>query len=239
MVKNLLSFSVLIAGAIFFSSCKGDAGPVGPQGIQGPNGAQGIQGIIGPAGPVGATGANGATGATGAAGPAGAAGSLTNVIYSSWAPAGNFIDTSIHATTGGSGLAGGRRGFRTSASVTQAIVDQGICLAYARVTPAASAQQLPLLLVASVSWNLWIEHTLAAGRVVFMATRPELYSWAAGENTRFEPISYRYVIIPGGTAGSRFVSGPAAGYTVQQIKAMSYDQIASMFNIPANGSNEK
>lgn len=227
---------MLIAGAVFFSSCKGDAGPVGPQGIQGPNGAQGIQGIIGPAGPVGATGA---TGATGPAGPAGPAGSLTNVIYSSWAPAGNFIDTSIHATNGGSGLAGGRRGFRTSASVTQAIVDQGICLAYARVTPAAAVQQLPMHLIASVSWNLWIEHALVPGRVVFMATRPELYSWAAGENTRFEPISYRYVIIPGGTSGSRFVSGPAAGYTVQQIKSMSYEQITSMFNIPANGSNEK
>ncbi len=236
MRKNLLSFSVLIAGAIFFSSCKGDAGP------QGPAGPQGSQGIIGPAGTVGATGPAGPAGPAGAngpAGPAGAPGSLTNVIYSSWAPAGNFIDTSIHATTGGSGLAGGRRGYRTSASVTQAIVDQGICLTYAKVTSAASVQQLPMLLVASVSWNLWIEHTFVPGRVVFMATRPEVQSWEAAENTRFEPISYRYVIIPGGTAGSRFVSGPAAGYTVQQIKSMSYEQITSMFNIPANGTNEK
>ncbi len=236
MVKNLFSFSVLIAGAILFSSCKGDTGPAGATGPAGPVGATGVTGATGPGGPAGPAGTSGPAGP---AGPAGAAGSLTNVIYSSWAVAGNFIDTSIHATTGGSGLAGGRRGFRTSASVTQAIVDQGICLAYARVTAAASVQQLPLFLIASVSWNLWIEHTLAPGRVIFMATRPELQSWAAEENTRFEPIIYRYVIIPGGTAGSRFISGPAAGYTVQQIKAMSYDQIASMFNIPANGSNEK
>jgi hypothetical protein len=235
MRKIIHSGALLIGAALFFAACKGDTGAVGPQGIQGPAGSQGLAGPIGPSGPQGATGA---TGAVGPVGPVGPAGSLTNVVYSSWAPAGSFIDTTIHATVTGSGLAGGRRGFRASAAITPAIVDQGICLAYARVTPTAAVQQLPMLLVASISWNLWIEHAMVPGRVVFMATRPELYNWAAAENTRFEPIQYRTVIIPGGTAG-RFTSGPAAGYTVQQVKSMSYEQIRSLFNIPENGSNEK
>ncbi len=236
MRKIIHSGALLIGAALLFAACKGDTGALGPQGIQGPAGPQGSQGIIGPSGP---QGAQGATGLTGPAGPAGPAGALTNVVYSAWGPATSFIDTTIHATITGSGLAGGRRGFRTSATVTAAIADQGICLAYAKVTPAAAVQQLPLLLVASISWNLWIEHALVPSRVVFMATRPELYNWAAGENTRFEPISYRYVIIPGGTSGSRFVSGPAAGYTVQQVKSMSYEQVRALFSIPENGSNEK
>ncbi|MFN5136404.1 MAG: hypothetical protein ACK5DG_13920 [Chitinophagaceae bacterium] len=50
---------------------------------------------------------------------------------------------------------------------------------------------------------------------------------------------YRYVVIPGAVSGGRLVSGPAAGYTISQIKGMSYSQIASMFNIPANGTNER
>ena len=50
---------------------------------------------------------------------------------------------------------------------------------------------------------------------------------------------YRYVIIPGGVAGGRIVSGPAAGHTADELRAMSYQQIAQMFNIPSNGSNEQ
>jgi hypothetical protein len=50
---------------------------------------------------------------------------------------------------------------------------------------------------------------------------------------------FRYVVIPGAVAGGRLVSGPAAGYTVDQLKEMSYSQIVSMFNIPAIGTNER
>jgi len=49
--------------------------------------------------------------------------------------------------------------------------------------------------------------------------------------------NFRYIIIPGGVAGGRFVSGAAAGYTVDQIKSMSYQQITSLLNIPSTGTN--
>jgi len=50
--------------------------------------------------------------------------------------------------------------------------------------------------------------------------------------------SFRYVIIPGSVAGGRMVSGPASGHTVNELRAMSYQQIAQLFSIPPNGTNE-
>jgi Collagen triple helix repeat (20 copies) len=240
MRKLTFALATLFVSATLLVSCKGDTGAVGPQGIQGPVGAQGAQGIIGPAGPVGATGA---TGPQGIQGPAGPAGSLTNVVYSSWVtiPTANFADTTVHATTGGSTtLLPARRGFINTASVTTAIVNQGIVTSFARVIPTAAIQQVPLHLISPVNFNLRIEQALVPGRVMYIAVRPETQTWPGGvDNTRFQSIEWRYVIIPGGTAGGRIISGPAAGYTVDQVKAMSYQQIVSMFNIPADGTNEK
>lgn len=86
------------------------------------------------------------------------------------------------------------------------------------------------LLVNSGSWNLAVEQLLVSGRVIVLGTRPELYTWFAAENTRMESMEFRYVIIPGGTA---------AGYSIQQIKGMSYAQVTSLFKIPANGTNQR
>ncbi|MGB3004860.1 MAG: hypothetical protein WBC06_00005, partial [Chitinophagaceae bacterium] len=55
-----------------------------------------------------------------------------------------------------------------------------------------------------------------------------------------QSLEYRYVLIPGVVAGGRNVngseptitSGPAAGYTASQLKAMSYQQVCSLLNIP-------
>ncbi len=236
-----LSFAIasLFFSVLLFSACKeGDTGPVGPQGIQGPNGPQGAQGTIGPAGPVGATGA---TGATGPAGPVGPAGSLANVIYSSWLTITNWADTA-GLYVGGANTTGaaGRRGFIATNSVTTAIVDQGVVVSFLRQTPAAAASSLPTVLSGTaVYWSITLDQALRPGRVIYFASRLELGSWSATENGRFENSQYRYVIIPGGTAGGRFTSGPATGYTISQVKAMSYNQIAALFNIPANGTNEK
>jgi hypothetical protein len=64
---------------------------------------------------------------------------------------------------------------------------------------------------------------------------------STGTLTGFSDGSYstRYVIIPGGVAGGRMVTGPAAGHTVEELRAMSYQQICQMFNIPLTGSNEQ
>ncbi len=54
-----------------------------------------------------------------------------------------------------------------------------------------------------------------------------------------QTLEYRYILIPGLVSGGRFTSGAAAGYTVDQLKAMSYEDVRTLFNIPENGSREK
>ena len=49
--------------------------------------------------------------------------------------------------------------------------------------------------------------------------------------------SYRYVLIPGSVLGGTIVTGPAQGYSVDQLRAMPYQQIETMFKISANGTN--
>ena len=61
----------------------------------------------------------------------------------------------------------------------------------------------------------------------------------AFNSTAMSTISFRYVIIPGGVAASRITSGPAKGYTVTQLRALSYNQALALLNIPAEGSNIK
>jgi hypothetical protein len=52
-------------------------------------------------------------------------------------------------------------------------------------------------------------------------------------------LEYRYVLIPGLISGGRLVSGPAAGYTEAQLRAMSYNSLRALLNIPVEGTNEK
>ena len=48
-------------------------------------------------------------------------------------------------------------------------------------------------------------------------------------------LEFRYILIPGGIAGGR-VAG-ATGYTADQLKNMSYEEITALFNIPPDGSS--
>jgi hypothetical protein len=233
MRKLTNAMAVLAISATLFSACKGDTGAVGPQGIQGPAGAQGI---IGPAGPTGATGATGATGPAGPAGPVGPAGSLTNVVYSAW-----FQPTFATVTPGSSNQWSSMTSVRTTPAITQAIMDQGIVTVFMRSTATSlifsgtgQVSALPFVDDRDVNYmKSWIP---AAGSLTIAYSSSLPYGLATVNGWGH---SFRYVIIPGGTLGSRIISGPAAGYTVDQIKSMSYTQIASLFNIPENGSNEK
>ncbi len=53
-----------------------------------------------------------------------------------------------------------------------------------------------------------------------------------------QSLEYRYILIPGAVSGGRFISGAAAGYTSDQLKAMPYEQVRQLMNIPAEGTNE-
>jgi hypothetical protein len=48
---------------------------------------------------------------------------------------------------------------------------------------------------------------------------------------------FRYVIIPGGVAGGIIVTGPATGYSVDQLRSMSYHEVENLFKIPTSGTN--
>ncbi len=233
MKKIIFSALVIIGSAFIFSACKGDSGAVGPQGIQGPSGPQGAQGIIGPTGPIGATGPQGIPGPQGPQG-------VTNVIYSGWIAtpttfgATGWFDSSITTI----GIVS--RANIAAPAITQTILNQGLTLVYHTfsATPAglattANAQPLPFTTnVGTVL--IQVNYRPAVGRVIFFI---KTFS-GAGSFGLTGGHYVRYLVIPGSVAG-RFTSGPAAGYTVDQIKSMSYDQVRALFNVPANGSNEK
>lgn len=260
MKRLMILPAVLLAGSFLLNACKGDTGPVGPQGptglqgvtgstgatgATGPAGANGATGLTGPAGPAGPTGltgpsgatgpagATGATGATGPQGPAGPAGpqgpvGSANVIYSSWITTAslswadtNNIDFGIIS-----------RANVISATVTATIINQGVLLGYWQNGNNTYPMPYNLQSGGNVYQVSFIAYT---GRIMFyIANLGTLNASGIIPNG-----SARYIIIPGAVAGGRFISGPAAGYTVAQIKSMNYNQVASLFNIPSTGTNER
>ncbi len=212
MKKISFANAILVIAVILFASCKGDQGPVGPAGLAGPTGA---------------------TGATGSQGPVGSA----NVIYSSWfGPSFNGGSAWI-----GSTFAGVQTNYinYASASLTQALIDQGVILVYANLGGYAnlgynSITQLPFTHMSAGNQVETWSHNMAAGnvRVNFQTT----IGWTPAQmSTTYR---FRYIFIPGAVAG-RISSGPAAGYTIDQLKTMSYQQVLSLLSIPENGSNHK
>lgn len=216
-MRKLRSTSLFVlAIALLAVSCtkEGPEGPVGATGPQGPAGNPGVPGAPGPAGP---------------AGPAGTA----NVIYSSWftLPLAQWADS----TTPWLGAIS--RAIKPAPGVTQTIIDQGVVLGYINTGTVANPSVFPLPLDVPnpvfAFETLQVGYIVAPGKLVFY-----LADLIFPDMTGFGLESpMRYVIIPGGVAGGRFMNGAAAGYTIDQLKTMSYDQVATMFNIPSTGSN--
>ncbi|MFT3676343.1 MAG: collagen-like protein [Chitinophagaceae bacterium] len=192
----------------------------------------------GPEGPVGATGAQGPPGTTGATGAPGAPGA-GQTIYSAWATtvaadwvigyaAPNNYNVELVAN-------------RTAPGVTQAILDNGIVLCYAKNITIGASTVMP-----NVVQLPWIEQfndqsygfVLDVGKVVFTY---DIGNTAPGPRpvSQLTPIAYRYVIIAGSISGGRGVNGQTTyeGLTAEELKAMSYEEVASRFNIPENGTN--
>lgn len=246
---NSLTLSAL-ALAIFFVSCsKGDKGATGPAGLNGPQGPAGSQGTIGASGPIGPAGPQGPVGPAGPNAPA------PSVTYSAWANVTNWTSTgatgtnSVHIAT------------RAIPAITAAAINQNVIIGYMRSVPLVKATldgggatlvrnpDVVLLPYSEVSYvnlsgtfysviNEYSHAITAPGTLVltYKVGNVGLFN-AASLNT--PPAQFRYVMIPSGIAGGRFTSGPAAGYTIEQIKKMSYAQVIKLFNIPEDGSNEK
>jgi len=221
---RFLSLSILSIILIAVSCTK--EGPEGPVGATGPQG---------PPGTPGTPGAAGTPGATGPTGPIG----IANVIYSGWlaAPtttgAGGWFDTSI--TTIGAVT---RANF-LAPSMTQAVLDQGTTLVYhttAAAPPATgSANVQPLPFTMSLAGVIQeVNHRPAVGRlIVFLKNLSGVGSLTLPAGNYF-----RYIIIPGGVPGGRMANGPAAGYSIDELRAMPYDEVIRKFNIPHNGTNQ-
>ena len=180
----------------------------------------------GPTGPQGATGPAGPTGPQGPGGSQGPAGTA-NVIYSAWFSPGPWSDTTL--PLGGTVS----HYIKAAPGITQQIIDNGLVLSYTQ--NGGANYQLPWDFVNPFSVNQTLQLGLASvsGEIIYFIANVTTGSASS--------ISYgnqlRYVIVPGGVAGQRIISGPALGHTVDELKAMSYQQIAKLFNIPDNGSN--
>jgi hypothetical protein len=247
MKKLINSAIILMASAMFFSACKGDTGPVGPAGAQGTIGPQGLQGIIGPTGPVGPQGPQGIQGPQGVQGPAG---QNAQVIYSDWQRIGSAVAgfTNIPWAAGDTTLGLFNRVTRVNVpapGLTQANIDRGIVLAYSRSFVTGTSPnltttgivQLPFVFSGSpfgLPGTFNFTFVPAIGRMIYIVANAD-----TGVSTVIINGFVRYMVVPGLVSGGRITSGPAAGYSVDQIKSMSYEQVAALFNIPFTGSNER
>jgi len=177
-------------------------------------GPEGPQGGNGPQGPAGAPGATGATG-------------TANVIYTSWFATSTLTwADSTHADFGTISRAN-----RAAPGVTAAVVDNGVVLAYYRST-ASGVTQLPYTLGTTANLSQY-RNILRTGTITFFVA-----NLTTGTATGVVPTGdFRYVIIPGGVAGGRLMSGAAMGYSLDQLQWMSYEQVCKLFSIPADGAS--
>jgi hypothetical protein len=217
---RLLSLLLLAITFIVINCTKeGPEGPVGANGPQGPAGANGTNGTNGTNGAPGPAGPTGPQGPAGATGPAGSA----NVIYSAWQTPASWRDTILEGATNY------KVGNVTATSITSAILDQGVILAYEKFGTDGPFPLPQTLYSGFGSLNITLSYLPAVGKMFYTQfTSDNSGSLTAGSR------QYRWIVIPGGIAGGRMVSGQATyfGYTHNQLKAMSYHDVCKLLNIP-------
>lgn len=203
-----------LAAVLLMLSCtkEGPTGPQGPQGNAGPEGPQG---------PAGANGTRGADGADGAQGPAGTA----NVIYSGWL---SFQQATRDSLIDNTNL---KVNHIPAEQLTQQIVDNGVTLAYLRF--GANVVPLPYTNYAGNKLNT-VSFLPRPGKIIITRFTHD-NSGSAG----FGPVQFRYILIPGGTAASRYagdaekrVTVNGEVYTESRLKALSLEEISVLLNIP-------
>lgn len=226
-MRKLSSLSLLLIALSFILVNCTKEGPEGPAGANGAQGPAGANGATGPAGPTGPSGPAGPIGPTGPQGPAGTA----NVIYSSWATVsslGTIIDSSF------ADFNTCKRWIRTAPSLTTAVIDNGVVLSYWRVgaTPSQIYTLLPYQFPVG-SQSYFLSSVAQPGKIIYFTSifgASPAAGWTPNGSAEL-----RYVIIPGAVGGGRTSGIGGTNYTADQIKAMSYDQVCSLFNIPVNG----
>lgn len=180
----------------------------------------------GPEGPAGANGAQGPAGAPGTPGQNGAG--IT--IYSPW--------FSLAAASWGDSLNVGlfgdiSRAIKPVAGLTQTIFDQGVILTY---TNLGGVQLLPLNIPNPFFANetLQLGSIASVGKLTFYLA-DLIFPDATGVNYT-GPL--RYILISGSVSGRNTEwKSAVGGFTKNQLQAMSYEEVLSAFNIPAEGTN--
>lgn len=184
----------------------------------------------GPEGPAGAQGAQGPAGTPGAPGTPGAG----VTTYSAWFVTGaGWAEATLADPYYGEVF----YFLKAAPVVTQQIIDQGIVLCYMKGDPLldAPANTHPVLLPYTVGTGFGFtdlyDFAISTGNIRFLYKSDN--PWDAED---LAGISFRYVVIPGSIAG-RSATATYGGYSKEELKAMSYEQIAAKFNIPAEGTN--
>jgi hypothetical protein len=139
-------------------------------------------------------------GSTGPAGPAGPAGP-DSVIYSAWTPlALTYVakDTLFEQTI-------------NAPSITKAILDSGVVLSYVNFQDTSGTYHvIPTAGLVTIG----IFEDFAVGQINIQSVRD------------YSTLPYRYVVIPGSKkAGNSAATQKVKGYTIQELKAMPYEQV--------------
>ena len=182
----------------------------------------------GPQGPAGAIGATGGTGPTGPVGPQGPAGTA-NVTYSAWY-SGTWKTLAIPGPDNGFSI---DTFIRAAPSVTQTIMDNGVVLGYMRGSATSN------ILTGTQVVGLPYHDVVDDDHFKFILSKPgsivhsyqSINPWSTDQLNLFNH-SFRYVVIPGGVSGGRSAGVGGTNYTADQVRAMSYSQICSIFKIP-------
>lgn len=218
---RFLSLLLLFALIIGVSCTKeGPEGPVGATGPQGPAGSTGPQGNPGTPGPAGAT-----------------------VTYSAWytTTAADWVDDQAAPFWAWMKVA------RPAPAITAAIMDNGVVLAYSKNWKSWSSGNVPVATPAVVQLPYQTDQDLmefldfavpSVGNILYMYKShvPSLFgvdpNWTAAD---LAGTQFRYLVIAGTTAGGK--GKPFGGFTKDELKAMTYEQVARIFNIPEEGTN--
>ncbi len=155
----------------------------------------------------GKDGIDGQQGAQGEQGPTGNA----NIIASQW------IDADFSNNTDYSYF------YIDAPDITQEIIDSGVILAYGK-EPFGAIVSIPFVF-GKASYYFAVE---PSGRIIFIGSSTD------GSNISFTIIEQvRYVIIPASTGGAttKIMNRLYNGYTEEELKAMSYDELVNVFNI--------
>ena len=122
-------------------------------------------------------------------------------------------------------------------SLTSAVINQGVVLAYMR-SPAIGngTLGLPWTYATGAGQFAQADFRMDVNKIVYFVWVPLNAAAPIPFGAIGGPAQFRYVIIPGGVGGGRSAEKSAeikgAIYTESELKSMSYQQICQLLNIP-------